>query len=224
MRNKKYFGYIYKTINLLSKKIYIGQRKGKFDSSYFGSGKLIKQALKKYGEINFSVKLLSTGVSRSNLNFLEIKFIKEYREYLGRENLYNLSDGGYQRNSGYSHSEEAREKMRQSRLGKIPWMKGKHHTEKAKRALSKANKGIKPSLEIRLKLSISNTGRKHTEETKKRISLSHRGKIFTKEHRRNISLNHKGMLGKKNSEETKKKMSIARFLYWERKRAERVLI
>lgn len=43
---------IYKTTNLINGKIYIG-----FDShnnpEYFGSGKLIKMALKKYGTSNF---------------------------------------------------------------------------------------------------------------------------------------------------------------------------
>lgn len=50
------YGYIYKTTNLINNKIYIGQHKvkeEKIDNSYYGSGKLIIQAIKKYGKENF---------------------------------------------------------------------------------------------------------------------------------------------------------------------------
>ena len=40
------FGYIYKTTNLLNNKIYIGQHKSElFDTKYFGSGKILKNAI-----------------------------------------------------------------------------------------------------------------------------------------------------------------------------------
>ena len=44
------YGYIYKTTNLINGKIYIGQHKSEeYDSSYYGSGKLIRRAIEKYG-------------------------------------------------------------------------------------------------------------------------------------------------------------------------------
>ena len=44
---------IYKTINLINGKIYIGQDT-KNDPNYLGSGKIIKEAIKKYGKKNFT--------------------------------------------------------------------------------------------------------------------------------------------------------------------------
>ena len=50
------WGYIYKTTNLITGKIYIGQhQRAKFTTKYKGSGTLIRGALLKYGEYNFKV-------------------------------------------------------------------------------------------------------------------------------------------------------------------------
>lgn len=40
-----YYGYIYKTTNLINQKYYIGQKKGLFDPNYFGSGKVLRGLL-----------------------------------------------------------------------------------------------------------------------------------------------------------------------------------
>ena len=55
-------GYIYKTTNLINKKIYIGQHTAdKFDTNYLGSGLLITKAINEYGKANFKVELLCRG-------------------------------------------------------------------------------------------------------------------------------------------------------------------
>lgn len=55
-----YFGYIYKITNELNGKIYIGQHKAcHFEDRYWGSGKLIKYAIKKYGVENFRGKFFA---------------------------------------------------------------------------------------------------------------------------------------------------------------------
>lgn len=50
------YGYVYKITNLINGKTYVGQRKIVRDKTwedYYGSGKLIKQAITKYGKENF---------------------------------------------------------------------------------------------------------------------------------------------------------------------------
>ena len=56
------YGYIYITTNLLNGKKYIGKHKSsefEFDK-YYGSGKYIKAAIKKYGLENFKCELLES--------------------------------------------------------------------------------------------------------------------------------------------------------------------
>lgn len=109
-------------------------------------------------------------------------------------------------------------------------IKRKPFSDETKRRMSLAHIGKILSKETRMKISKSNKGKIRTEESKLKYSLSKRGIIFTEEHKRNISLANKGKirteevkmkyslakmgnkinLGKKHSEETKKKMSLIR--------------
>lgn len=66
-------GYIYKTMNILNNKIYIGKRqKQKFDTSYIGSGKKLKSAIKHYGKENFNCEIIEWCKTREQLNAREI--------------------------------------------------------------------------------------------------------------------------------------------------------
>jgi len=88
------YGYIYRTTNLVNNKVYIGQRKGTFDSTYYGSGLCLKSAVKKYGKDKFSVAALLPASNKRELDILERKYIKAHRELFGRVNCYNIADGG----------------------------------------------------------------------------------------------------------------------------------
>ena len=73
-------GYIYKTTCLVNGKIYIGQHQGKkLDINYFGSGKAILLAIKRYGKINFEVEILYRANSNEKLNEKEIYYIKRFK-------------------------------------------------------------------------------------------------------------------------------------------------
>jgi hypothetical protein len=124
----------------------------------------------------------------------------EFEKYmifvLGRKDkgtgiLRNLTDGG-EGPSGYTHTEESRQKMSKSRTGKVL-------SEKTRRKLSDALKG-KPVSENTIRASV---------EAKK-------GKPLTKEHcrkisegRRGIPAHNKGKTGGTLSEETRRRMSEA---------------
>lgn len=49
--------FIYKTINLITSKIYIGQHNGSY-KNYLGSGVYLNRAIKKYGRNNFKKEII----------------------------------------------------------------------------------------------------------------------------------------------------------------------
>lgn len=76
------YGYVYKITNLINGKTYVGQRKIVRDKTwedYYGSGKLIKQAIAKYGKENFLKELISYADSQEELLELEAESITAFR-------------------------------------------------------------------------------------------------------------------------------------------------
>ena len=67
------YGFIYITTNMINGKKYIGQKifDNKFNN-YLGSGKLLKQAIKKYGKKNFYREIITITYNKNELNKLEI--------------------------------------------------------------------------------------------------------------------------------------------------------
>jgi hypothetical protein len=124
------FGYIYKTTNLVNNRIYIGQKKGEFNSDYLGSGILLKQAINKDGKNNFKLDVIVYAEDKNKLDELEKYYITKYREIFGKETLYNLADGG----GGFAgnHTNDTKKKMSLSRIG---------HTvsEETRKKIGKAN-------------------------------------------------------------------------------------
>ncbi|HFD2044731.1 TPA: hypothetical protein ACF2DM_001554 [Clostridium perfringens] len=90
------YGYIYKTTNLLNKKIYIGQHKCRvFDSDYYGSGSWFLSVFKKYGKENFICEIIEECENQKSLNEREIYWIEHFQSRnpsIG----YNLAKGGEQ--------------------------------------------------------------------------------------------------------------------------------
>ena len=106
------YGYIYKTINLINNKIYIGQHKSSnFDMSYLGSGILIQKAIKLFGKENFKVILIEECNSKESLDEREVYYIDLFNSTdlnIG----YNISNGGQKRFfTGMHHSEKSKELM-----------------------------------------------------------------------------------------------------------------
>lgn len=83
--------YIYKTINLINGHYYIGMHKGSLDDEYLGSGKILKQAINKYGKNNFKKEVLLLCENEKELQEWEAKLIEPN---LKDSNCYNIAPGG----------------------------------------------------------------------------------------------------------------------------------
>jgi hypothetical protein len=84
--------YIYKIINKTNGNWYIGKHNGS-DPNYMGSGKILKQAYKKYGVDNFEKVILETCTTESELNLREQHWITITNATTDPAS-YNLADGG----------------------------------------------------------------------------------------------------------------------------------
>lgn len=192
------YGYIYKTENIINKKIYIGQKKNNIflEDHYLGSGKYLKAAINKYGSQNFKVTLIEWCDSKEELNNREIYWINYYKNkglY-----LYNISKGG-DGGDTYLHLSKEDRKIRCQKISENCYFRHctKEDRKKAwetrrkngndkfsieyRKKLSESHKGIKPSKESILKgleTKKRNYGGQyhHTEETRRKISESNKGK------------------------------------------------
>ena len=87
-------GYIYKTTNKINQKVYIGKHQSsEYDEKYFGSGKILRRAIEKYGLENFSNEIIDTADTDEELNEKEKYYIKHYKDLYGKD-CYNLASGG----------------------------------------------------------------------------------------------------------------------------------
>ena len=89
-----YYGYVYKITCLVNGKIYIGQHKGSsFDKRYFGSGKALRNSIKKHGRKNFLCEVIEFCSTKEELNEREIFWISELNST--DTNIgYNITHGG----------------------------------------------------------------------------------------------------------------------------------
>lgn len=95
-----HIGFIYKTTNRINGKSYIGLCANKRDSdSYLGSGKLILQAIEKYGRDNFDREILEYCETDQSLRDAEIRWIEKF-DAVNSDMFYNLHEGG---RGGYIH-------------------------------------------------------------------------------------------------------------------------
>ena len=87
-------GYVYITY-CPNGRVYIGQRrKSKFDKSYIGSGKILKDMMKKYDKYNdFKCEILHECNTLEELDEKEIYEIKRHREIYG-DKCINILRGG----------------------------------------------------------------------------------------------------------------------------------
>lgn len=130
--------YVYLIENMINHKKYIGKRQCKCDikqDAYLGSGKILKQAIKKYGKKNFKKTILEICSTKEELNDREKYWIK-YFNACNNDSFYNIAKGG---DGGDTFTqlpieEQNRIKEIQSQCssGHNNPMYGKHHSQSTK--------------------------------------------------------------------------------------------
>lgn len=107
---------IYRITNLINGHTYIGQHKyNKLNDGYMGSGKILKNAIKKYGIDKFAKNILISRIPiREYADKAEINMIAKERSRGKAE--YNIVDGGEGFRGGH-HTDETKRKIRLASLG-----------------------------------------------------------------------------------------------------------
>lgn len=106
---------IYKTTNLKNGKFYIG-KDVKNKKSYLGSGKVLKQAIEKYGKENFKKEILEYCTDLNHLDEREVYWIDKLNAI---EEGYNLTEGGTGGDTWTNNEMDIH-----WNVGKSPWNKG----------------------------------------------------------------------------------------------------
>lgn len=201
---------IYKILNLITHKIYIGST-----ISFKERRKNHFKLLRNNKHVNIYLQRAFNKYNKENFIFHVIEYCNE-EDLLNREQYWLDFYNSFNRDFGYNinpradrsiMSEETKEKIRLSKIGK-------KLTEEHKKKISESNKGKKYSEYTKLKISNSLKGKIKTKETCDKIKKSLTGRIISEEWRNKISLSTTGnknhFFGKKHSEKTKKLISNTR--------------
>ena len=161
--------YIYKITNKINGNYYFGRRAYSGfninNDMYFGSGKRLKDAIKKHGKENFTKEILSIHACENELIQAEQEIIT--KEEVSNPSCYNLAYGGH---GGYTYYSE----------------RVFHHSVESKQKISNANKGrLRPDArETFLKLGLNKwwSGKTRTEEDKLAKSIAAKESIKSGKH------------------------------------------
>ena len=131
-------------------------------------------------KFGYSIIFLEENLEESVSFQLETYWIRRIgRKDLGEGTLVNITDGGEK--TGMKYSDESKEKMRQSQLGR-------RHTEETKKKISQSMTGRKYSKERGDKIRNKLKSRVMPEDQRQRLRDSQKGKKLTEQHRENIRL------------------------------------
>lgn len=138
------YGFIYLTTNKINGKKYIGMCKNTHREGYLGSGKLLKEAIKKYGKQNFERTILQECETFESLSNAEECWIKHYNA-IEDDSFYNLTSGGFGGNSDYlkeywssftkKERQQCRKWSKRNMTGSNNPMFGKKHNDETKRKI-----------------------------------------------------------------------------------------
>jgi len=190
-------GCIYRIINMIDGKSYIGQYCKDKPNTRFTNHKSrarkedstehLYRAIRKYGVENFDFTLICV-CDNCELNDLEIQYIKEFNTF--GENGYNMTVGG-QGIKNYKHTPETKERLRISSTGKFP-------NKETRKRISEGLMGHGCSDETREKHRINAMGVPKMPETIEKLRLASTGRVVSKETSEKLS---KALSGKPKSTE-----------------------
>ena len=171
---------VYLTTNLVNNKKYIGVDT-KNDSNYFGSGNLIKKALKKYGKESFKKEILEVCDDKESLLIKEKEWIAKFDAVNSKE-YYNIHEGGVGGDVRIFMDAEKIEKWCANiSNGKKGLKKGVPLSELNKKGISEGLKKFYKNGGVSNRVGV-----KLSDETKQKISDSNIGKVFSEEHLENL--------------------------------------
>lgn len=191
---------IYQIRNKKNNKVYVGQstniekrfisHKSDYKTRKETKNPYLERAFSKYGLDGFILETIII-CEKDFLNYYEIEIIR-IKKSNNRKFGYNMTSGGNNPPSwaGKNHSEETKQKISKSNIGKIGSWTGRKHTEEQKEKIRIAITGHTLSLESRKKISDKNKGRPSkmkgvplSEEAKEKISKANRGRVQPQEER-----------------------------------------
>jgi hypothetical protein len=186
--------YVYLVPNDINVKVYIGQTirsleerlEGHFEDAVIGSETHFHRAIRLYGKEHFkNIRPICQGEYRQELlNLYEIYCIAFYRQLLGRDNVYNIANGGafagLSGENSPSKRPEVRAKLSKAKKRKPSWNKGlTKETDSRVMNISKALAGrpFSPTATKRQREAV--TGRPQSvEHIKKRVESRLRSSLL----------------------------------------------
>ena len=190
--------FVYCWTDHITNKLYVGSHKGSPDDGYICSSKYFNEEYNKRPQ-DFTRQIVASGEAKLMRSF-EATLLKAVnaRDDLG---FYNLHNGDGEFTTAGTHLTDAHKKKISARV------KGENHPLF----------GVPMSEETKQKISKANTGRKASPDTKKKLSLAVKNRVYTEEQKKKRSeisrlnaLGNQNMLGKKQSQACKDKLSELR--------------
>ena len=139
--------YVYKITNRVNNKFYVGVHYGRVDDCYMGSGKLIRQAIDKYGVDSFDKQILAVFENGIEAFEYETTYIQAHNLHI-LDDCYNLSPNHNRPGSALGgvtyevlYGEEKAQELKHMRSEQ---MKSRVVSEETKQKQSDARKGSEP--------------------------------------------------------------------------------
>lgn len=166
--DKTEYFYIYRITNIITGKYYLGMHTtSNLDDDYYGSGKIIKRSIRKYGKENHKKEILEFLETYEDLIWREREIVNE--NVINDPLSMNIRIGGV--GGGGWTIEQQRENNRKSQISQKDLNKISNWREQKSRRMSETNRDLYKTGKRKVTVKPHKVGEfKHTEESKRRIA------------------------------------------------------